>query len=112
MQTTDLEVKRGDTKDYVLRLRTESGTAYDLTGFSALMQVKTTADDVSPVATISTTVNPSAGTVAISFSTADTEAIYTAGACVYDLEIRNGDDSIVQTVVGGKVTATNDVSRV
>lgn len=111
MKIADLEVKRGDTKDFVVRVTTESGAPYDLTGFAAVLQVKTNADDASPVATAVTVVNTSAGTVSVSFSTSDTEAIYAAGNCVYDLEIRNGDDSIVQTIIGGKITATNDVSR-
>lgn len=102
---------QGATFDYLLTWKT-SGTAVDLTGYTARMQVRE--DFTSSTAVLSLTngsgitLGGTAGTILLATS-AGTTAALAAGDYVYDLELVNSN--IVTRLVQGKFTVDPEVTR-
>jgi hypothetical protein len=112
--TYNIICDQGATLDRSLTLKDSAGSLANLTGFSAKMQVRTTASS-SGVALELSTVNSrvilggALGTVRLKVDAATTAAL-TAGDYVYDLEITapNGD---VTRLVEGKFKVKPEVTR-
>lgn len=109
----DIEIKRGDTRMIIVTVKRKSGPLADLSAYTtARMQVRDTPDAVSTIMDIAGTIDTSNSMVTISISVADSEALYASGERgFYDIEIRNGDDTLVKTIAEGRILATNDVTR-
>lgn len=107
----DLDCYQGASFDYTLTWKT-NGTAVNLTGYSARMQVRQTADATATVLSISNgsgiTLGGTAGTVLLEAS-ATTTAALTAGQYVYDLELVSG--SYVTRLVEGNFVIYSEVTR-
>lgn len=107
----DLDCYQGASFDYTLTWKT-NGTAVNLTGYSARMQVRQTADATATVLSISNgsgiTLGGTAGTVLLEAS-ATTTAALTAGQYVYDLELVSG--AYVTRLVEGNFVIYSEVTR-
>lgn len=102
---------QGATFDYLLTWKT-SGTAVDLTGYTARMQVREEYTSSTAVLSLTSgsgiTLGGTAGTIVIAASAATTGALE-AGDYVYDLELVNSD--LVTRLVQGKFTVDPEVTR-
>jgi hypothetical protein len=105
--TYNFNYYRGDTSQMVVRPKTSSGSAFDLTGYTAEFTVATSrsagatqynmtavTNDVSNIVTC--TITPVAGR--------DLDA----GTYVYDVQIT--DDVEIYTILTGTITVTNDIT--
>ena len=93
----------------------ETFVPYDLTGFTARMQVRRTIDSSAFLLSLTTEngtleINPGASTniIAINVSASVTASINTSG--IYDLEIQNGEGE-VSRVLQGNFTVIPEVTR-
>lgn len=108
--TYNLTVYRGDTLvlDVVLT-DTTTGLVLDLTGYSALAQIRATADAASADASLAAVLTPAEGKVTLTLSAAASAAL-TITTGVWDLQLTDGS-GVVRTYLAGSVTVTPDVSR-
>lgn len=90
-----------------------AGTAINLTGYSAALQVRDTYADATTVLSLTSTsgitITPLTGTLAVRATAAQTGAI-DAGPYVYDLEITSAG-GIVTRLVQGKISVSPQVTR-
>jgi hypothetical protein len=90
-----------------------AGTAIDITGYTAALQIRDTyADSTTDLALTSTsgiTITGATGTLAVHATATQTTAI-AAGQYVYDLEITSAG-GIVTRLVQGKITVSPQVTR-
>jgi len=102
----DIAIYQGDTFDVVVNFKDANGAGIDLTGFTALIQFKSSVGTV--VATPTTELNYDGvlGALRIFLET-DT---LTAGDYTYDLQL-NSPDGKKRTFIGGVVTVTSDISE-
>lgn len=102
----DIAIYQGDTFDVVVNFKDADDIGIDLTGFTALIQFKSSAGTV--VATPTTTLNYNGVNGALRiFLETDTLA---AGNYSYDLQL-NSTDGKKRTFIGGVVTVTSDISE-
>lgn len=102
----DIQIYQGDTFDVVINFKDGNGVGIDLTGFTALIQFKSSAGTV--VATPTTSLNDGGVPGALRL-TLDTDAL-AAGDYSYDLQLTSTDGK-KRTFIGGKVTVTADISE-
>jgi len=93
----------GETFGRVITWQDSSGSPYDLTGFSARMQLRTKSGGTL-VKELNTTsggivLGGSAGTITVSISAADTAAL-TPQDMVYDLFVTSGSGIVTRLLVG------------
>jgi len=107
----DLVIDQGSTFAIDLTVK-ESGSAKNLTGYSARAQMRSTKTDSAVAGTFTCTVltPPTNGQVKMELSAATSTAM-TAGLYYYDLEIHTGSDAIVKRLLEGKVTLNQEVTR-
>jgi hypothetical protein len=96
--------------DFSLQLTVkESGSAKNLSGYSARGQIRTSASAASASASfVCTITNAAAGTLTIALAAATTTSL-TAGQYVYDVEIYTG--STVQKLIQGTVKISAEVTK-
>ena len=108
--THNIQIDQGS--DFALDLTvTESGSAKNLTGYSARAQIRSTkaASSVSASFTCSV-VNAAAGTLKKELPNATSSGL-SAGQYFYDLEIFTSGNVIVQRLIEGTVTLNQEVTR-
>ena len=92
---------------------TQSGTALNLTGYSAAMQVREAADSTAYLVYLTNgsgiTLGGTAGTVAVAISAAQSSAI-PAGSYAYDLELIAGAGSVTR-LLQGAFNVSGNVTR-
>ena len=106
----DLTIDQGST--FVIDITiNESGSAKDLTGYSARAQMRSTKTATSVAASFTCSIPvPSNGIVKMELPAATSTAM-TAGLFFYDLEINTAGDAIVKRLIEGKVTLNQEVTR-
>ena len=91
---------------------TQSGTALNLTGYTASMQIREAADSTAYLLSLTSgsgiTLGGTAGTVAVAITSAQSSAI-AAGSYAYDLELLSG--SQVTRLLQGAVNVSGNVTR-
>jgi len=91
---------------------TQSGTALNLTGYTARMQVREAADSTAYLLNLTSgtgiTLGGTAGSVAVAITSAQSSAI-DAGSYAYDLELLSG--SQVTRLLQGAVNVSGNVTR-
>ena len=111
--TLHITIEQGATFNPVMTWKDENGTAIDLSGYTARMQLRDTVEDASFIHE-STTENfeiilgGAAGTITFNISAATTEA-FIFDEAVYDLELVNG--TIVTRLLKGDVFLSKEVTR-
>ncbi len=107
-----LEIEQGATFRQAIHWAS-GGQSVDLTGCSAVMQIRETFESELPLATLQSADGgitlDDAGNIALYLSAGDTAQL-PAGKYVYDLEITlaNGD---IKRLLSGTVTVTREVTR-
>lgn len=108
----DLALPQGQTWDTEF-LWEADGAAVDLTGWSARMQIRASAEAASPTVSLSTATNTlttvSSGVIGMSYSAISSAAI-TAGAYLYDLEVVNPSGA-VRRLLEGRVLISREMTR-
>lgn len=107
----DIVCPQGATFDRYARM-TVGGSAFDLTGYTARMQVRETYDSTAALVSLTTgsgiTLGGTAGTIQWVISSTASAAL-PDGNFVYDLELVNNNE--VTRLIQGKFTVTPEVTR-
>jgi len=110
--TLNLNCWQGANFDYSLTWQT-NGTAVNLTGYSARMQVRETYDSTTPVLSLTSgsgiTLGGTAGSIILE-ATATTTAGVPSGQYVYDLELVTGGGYVTR-LLEGNFTVDPEVTR-
>lgn len=105
--------EQGATLERVITYTDPDGVIINLTSYTALMQVRSTAASATVILELSTgsgiTINGAAGTLTL-FVDATTMAALTPGSFVYDLEITS-PGSVVTRLIEGKFVIKAEVTR-
>ena len=106
----DLVIDQGS--DFAIEFTVaEAGTAKNLTGYSARAQLRTTKSSSSIAATFTCGIPiPTSGKINMTLPNG-TSAALTAGRFYYDLEIYTSSDTLVNRLLYGEVTLTQEVTR-
>lgn len=110
----DITVEQGATFSRVLTWKNSSGTAYNLTGYTARMKAKANYSSANAIVELTTengriALGGAAGTVTLTISAADTAAL-SATTGVYDLELISGGGAVTR-LVQGKFTVSPEVTK-
>ena len=110
----DLEIKQGATLSLTATWKDSAGTAINLTGYTARMQVRATYDSSATILSLTSaagiTLGGAAGTIAIAVSAATTAALTAPFSGVYDLEVVSGGGEVTR-LLEGTATVSPEVSR-
>lgn len=109
----NITANQGETFNFSFTISTDS-VPWDLTGYTARMQVRTTVEATDKLLDLTTansgiTLGGSAGTVAVSVSATDMSALI-AGRHVYDLEVVSGGGTVTR-ILEGKFSVKAEVTR-
>jgi hypothetical protein len=110
----DLEIKQGATLSLTATWKDSSGTAVNLTGYTARLQVRATYDSSSTILSLTSaagiTLGGAAGTIAITATATVTAALTAPWSGVYDLELVSGGGEVTR-LLEGTATVSPEVSR-
>lgn len=110
----DIYMEQGATYNQPLVWKDSSGTAVNVTGYTARMQIRRTLDATTVILTLTTengriTVGGSNGLITLLVSAADTAAL-TTFCGVYDLEVIS-PAGVVTRLLEGQVEISKEVTR-
>lgn len=110
----DFYIEQGATFNQPLVWKDSSGTAVNVTGYTARMQIRKTVDATTVILTLTTengriTVGTSNGLITLLVSAADTAAL-TSFCGVYDLEVIS-PTGVVTRLLEGQVEVSKEVTR-
>ena len=110
----DIEINQGATYELTVTWKDSAGTAINLTGYSARMQVRETYSSASTIVSLTNgsgiTLGGAAGTIAILISATTTAALTAPFSGVYDLELVSAG-GVVTRLLQGAATVTPEVTR-
>ena len=109
----NITCEQGSTFSRTFTIQNPDGTVYDLTGFSARMQIRRDYDATTTMFVASSTnghisISPLFGEITVDISASETATITRDG--VYDLEIFDAD-GLVYKVVKGRFTLDREVTK-
>ena len=108
---SNLTIDQGASFKAEIDVKDADGDALDLTGFTGAGQMrKTYSSSTKTDFTVEFKIPRSSGTLTISLSASDTNALK-AGRYVYDVEITKKSDAEVTRVVEGQIDVTPGVTR-
>jgi meiotically up-regulated gene 157 (Mug157) protein len=109
----DLCLPQGQTWDTTLLWQDSDGNPVDLTGWTARMMLRTTAEAASPTVSLSTATSTmtalSNGVIGLSYS-AISSATITAATYLYDLEVVNPSGA-VRRLMEGRAVVSREITR-
>ena len=107
----ELFLEKGATFNVTITLDAVNNTPYNLTGYTANSQMRTSYYSSNPVATFSTTIgsDPTKGQVILNLTYQETANI-APGRYVYDIYISNASDTWRSRVLEGIVNVTPSVT--
>lgn len=110
----DIYIEQGATYNQPLVWKDSSGTAVNVTGYTARMQIRKTIDATTTILTLTTengriTVGGANGLITLLVSAADTAAL-TTFCGVYDLEVIS-PAGVVTRLLEGQVEVSKEVTR-
>ncbi len=112
----DLEVYKGDSKDYVITIKDSAGTAITITGYTFYMSIKENAIDTDANAKIAKTVTshttPASGITTISLSATETDALSVSDQTqkyVYDVRMKDTSGKVT-TILNGSFIVKQPVT--
>ena len=110
----DLEIKQGATLSLTATWRDSAGTAVNLTGYTARMQVRSTYDSSTTILSLTSssgiTLGGVAGTIAITASATVTAALTAPWSGVWDLELVSGGGEVTR-LLEGAASVSPEVTR-
>lgn len=110
----DFEIEQGATLVKPIVWKDSTGTAVNLTGYTAKMQIRKSVSAADVLLELSTTngkltITPNTGTVTMTFSATTTAAIdWSRGK--YDLEVTSSS-GIVTRLIEGEITVSKEITR-
>lgn len=108
----NITANQGETFNFSFTISTD-GTPWDLTGYTARMQVRTTVEATDKLLDLTSssgiTLGGAAGTVAILVSATNMAALI-AGRHVYDFEVVSGSGTVTR-ILEGKFAVKAEVTR-
>jgi len=112
--TYDFEIEQGATLLKPIVWKDSTGSAVNLTGYTAKMQVRKSASSDEILLELSTTngkltITPLTGTTTMVFSAATTAAI-TWSRGKYDLELTSSDGNVTR-LIEGEITVSKEITR-
>ena len=114
LNTYNLEINQGATLSLVATWRDSAGTAINLTGYTARMQVRETYSSSTSIVSLTNaagiTLGGAAGTIAIAISATTTAALTAPFSGVYDLELVSAG-GVVTRLLQGAATVSPEVTR-
>ena len=106
----DIELYQGDTFSFDLILKDSNNAALNVTGWTALAQIKKVADNTAgETPALTATVGTTDGKITISLTSTESAALQ--GPTEYKYDVQLNDGSTKRTYIGGKITITEDVSE-
>lgn len=109
----DITIEQGATYDTTFTWTNSAGSAVNLTGYTARLQIRESVDAASTLVSLTSssgiTLGGVAGTVQVTISATATAAL-TPGRAVYDLELVSGG-GVVTRLLEGAVRITPEVTR-
>jgi hypothetical protein len=110
----DLTINQGATFELTVTWKDAAGTAINLTGYSARMQVRETYSSSTSIVSLTSgagiTLGGAAGTIAIVISATTTAALTAPFSGVYDLELVSAG-GVVTRLLQGAATVSPEVTR-
>lgn len=110
----DITINQGATYELTITWKDSAGTAINLTGYTARMQVRETYSSTTPIVSLTSgsgiTLGGAAGTIAIVISATTTAALTAPFSGVYDLEIVSAA-GVVTRLIQGTATVSAEVTR-
>lgn len=104
----DLSIYQGDDYAAMVTVRAQDGTPADITGYTALAQIRRGVADANPVVVVALTTAVSSPYVILSLVNAQTETLQ--GQYLWDLQLTSPTGTI-STVLAGRVNVTQEVTR-
>jgi len=112
--TFNITINQGATFELTITWKDSAGTAINLDGYTARMQVRETYSSATSIVSLTNgagiTLGGAAGTVAIVISATTTTALTAPFSGVYDLELVNAA-GVVTRLLQGAATVTPEVTR-
>lgn len=112
--TFNITINQGATFELTITWKDSAGTAINLTGYTARMQVRETYSSSSTIVSLTNgsgiTLGGAAGTIAILISATTTAALTAPFSGVYDLELVSAG-GVVTRLLQGAATVTPEVTR-
>ena len=106
-------IDQGATYSLALTYKDANGTAINLTGYTAAMQIRTSYESASTVVSLTSSsgivITAATGLLTINITSTQTAAL-TPGTYVYDLEITSGAN-VVTRLIQGSVMVSAEVTR-
>ena len=110
----DITINQGATFELTITWKDSAGTAINLSGYTARMQVRETYSSTTPIVSLTNgagiTLGGSAGTIAIVISATTTAALTAPFSGVYDLELVSAG-GVVTRLLQGAATVSPEVTR-
>ena len=107
-----LELYAGDDRDFIVRWRDEAGDPINLTGYSALMQIKTDPCGAADLEVVGVIALPLTGEIVFPISSAESQALVIdcSTTCYkYDVQLTEPSGDI-KTILRGAAKAYGDVT--
>jgi hypothetical protein len=108
-----ISIDQGATYSLALTYKDSNGTAINLTGYTAAMQIRTSYESSSTVISLTSSsgivITAATGLLTINITSTQTAAL-TPGTYVYDLEITSGA-GVVTRLIQGSVMVSAEVTR-
>ena len=105
----NLYVEAGATFSRSLIYTNDDGSLFDLTGFTAELQVRATVASANPTLTVTPDIDVETATVSWDFTATQTSAL-TAPTYVYAMELYGPDDLVIR-LIEGVITVSPEVVR-
>ena len=109
--TYNFSYYRGDTAEFVIRPKTSSGSAYDLTNYTATFTIANRRGSTGTKYVGTATVNATTDIITCTITPAVGRTL-AAGTYVYDVQITNvvPNPDVILTVLTGSITVTDDIT--
>jgi hypothetical protein len=107
--TVNLYVEAGATFSRQITYTNPDGSVFDLTDYTAALQVRLTATSAAAVITKTPSINTTTGVVSFTFTAAETSTL-TAQKYVYAIELSKSDGTVLR-FVEGDITVSPEVVR-
>lgn len=109
--TFNIAYYRGDSFNFIINPKNPNGSAFNLTGNTALFTISTErGNPAAEVATGTAIVNAQAGTVTCEIPNS-LGSVLSDASYLYDVEIDNISASTTFTLLTGTISVTQDISR-
>lgn len=109
--TYNFNYYRGDTYEFKVYPKLESGAAFDLTGYTATFTVANKrGSGATQFPMVAPTINTAEGSILCAISTTNGRNLTSAGAWVYDVQISKTNGGYVHTLLTGTINVTEDVT--